>query len=137
MILSYDANPGRMEFSEGTPLGERTAQANSFSDSFASTPTNDTFPQIQVPLPIGPSEERYGQVSTRTQPSLNGHQSALFGMSQLLESMTDVTAEDVKGRNKRLVTGFDGAVDVAIERMEEFLSQQKRIIIAYLDPPPW
>ena len=45
-------------------------------------------------------------------------------MTQLLESLTDVGAEDLKGRTKRLVTDFDAVVDVAMERTEQFISQQ-------------
>jgi hypothetical protein len=46
-------------------------------------------------------------------------------MTQLLETMTDVRAENLLGRTKRMITGFDGAVDVAMERLEQFLGQQK------------
>jgi hypothetical protein len=46
-------------------------------------------------------------------------------MTQLLESMTDVRPEALLGRSKRMVTGFDGAVDVAVERVEQFFAQQK------------
>lgn len=77
-----------------------------------------------MPQDAGP--QTYGQIVSRPQPTLNAHQSALVGMTQLLECMTDVAAEDIKGRTKRLVTGFDGVVDVAMERSEQFLSQQKQ-----------
>lgn len=46
-------------------------------------------------------------------------------MTQLLESMTRVASDSLMGRAKRIVTGFDGVVDVAMERLEEFLGQQK------------
>jgi hypothetical protein len=46
-------------------------------------------------------------------------------IAQLLESMTRVASESLLGRAKRIVTGFDGVVDVAMERLEEFLGQQK------------
>jgi phospholipase C len=82
------------------PLGDRAAQASTFADS-------------------------YGQIAGRIQPQLSGHQSALVAMSQLLESMTEVGGESLIGRAKRMVTGFDGAVDVAIERVEQFLGQQR------------
>ena len=32
-----------------------------------------------------------------------------------------------QGRVKRLITGFDGAVDVAVERVEDFLGQQRNV----------
>jgi hypothetical protein len=46
-------------------------------------------------------------------------------MTQLLESMSTVAADSLLGRSKRLVTGFDGVVDVAIERLTQFFDQQK------------
>jgi hypothetical protein len=45
-------------------------------------------------------------------------------MTQLLESMTVVKTEVLLGRAKRIVTGYDGVVDVAMERVEQFLGQQ-------------
>jgi hypothetical protein len=48
-------------------------------------------------------------------------------MTQLLESMTEVKTEALLGRAKRVVTGYDGVVDVAIERVEQFLGQQSAI----------
>jgi hypothetical protein len=56
---------------------------------------------------------------------MSDHQSALFALTQLLESVTDVEATSLKGRIKRLVTGFDGQVDVAIDRVEDFLSRSR------------
>jgi len=112
------------------PLGERAARANNISTLIQSTPVpEDRLPEISGPLipqDAGPQTQTYGQIVSRSQPTLNAHQSALVGMTQLLESMTDVAAEDIKGRTKRLVTGFDGVVDVAVERSEQFLSQQKQ-----------
>jgi hypothetical protein len=46
-------------------------------------------------------------------------------ITQLPESMTRVASDSLMGRAKRIVTGFDGVVDVAMERLEEFLGQQK------------
>ncbi len=109
------------------PLGERVARANTIAGSILSEPQPNRLPVIASPLVAqhaGP--QKYGQILGRLQPSLNSHQSALVGMTQLLESMTEVGAEDVKGRIKRLVTGFDGVVDVALERTEQFLKQQKQ-----------
>jgi hypothetical protein len=39
-------------------------------------------------------------------------------------SMTAVKTEALVGRAKRVVTGYDGVVDVAMERVEQFLAQQ-------------
>jgi hypothetical protein len=51
-------------------------------------------------------------------------------MSQLLESVTDVAVESLLGRTKRMVTGFDGVVDVAIERVEDFLGEKRTEAVA-------
>ncbi len=57
--------------------------------------------------------------------ALSEHQSALVGMTQLLESITDVAGNTLLGRVKRMVTGLDGITDVAIERLEDFLGQHR------------
>jgi phospholipase C len=109
------------------PLGERTAQANTFSHLLLSEPQlGDRLPVISLPMAQDVGQEKYGQILGRPQPTLNAHQSALVGMTQLLESMTEVAADDLKGRTKRIVTGFDGVVDVAMERTEQFLGQQRQ-----------
>lgn len=111
------------------PLGDRVAQANTFSSSLLSAPSiQDGLPEISSSILVQSARlQKYGQIAGRAQPALSAHQSALVGMTQLLESMTDVGAEDLRGRTKRLVTGFDGVVDVAMERTEQFLGQQKQI----------
>jgi phospholipase C len=108
------------------PLGERVAKANSFSDAILAAPqAPDRLPVISGPVAQAPAQEKFGQIETRRQPSLNAHQSALVGMTQLLESMTNVGGEALLGRSKRMVIGFDGVVDVALERVEQFFEQQK------------
>lgn len=101
-------------------LGERTRQANSFADCLLTEPRADNTP-ITLPL-AGPADA--AQVASG-RPALSGHQSALFAMTQLLESMTDVATDNLKGRMSRMIVGFDGAVDVGIERVEDFLGQQR------------
>ena len=101
------------------PLGERTRLANSFAGELLAAPRTDC--PTSLPL-TGPP----GQVPVATgRPILSGHQTALFAMTQLLESMTDVAGDDLKGRVSRMIVGFDGAVDVGMERVEEFLDQRK------------
>ncbi|HEX4554059.1 MAG TPA: alkaline phosphatase family protein [Xanthobacteraceae bacterium] len=108
------------------PLGARVAAANSFAGALLAAPTApDRLAPIVIPPPAPPDRVKFGQIESRRQPSLNGQQSALVGMTQLLESMTDVRPEALLGRSKRMVTGFDGAVDVAVERVEQFFAQQK------------
>ncbi len=111
------------------PLGERAAKANTFTDQLLGAPqAADRLPVIPGPLPVqAPAPPKYGQIAGRRQPALNAHQSALVGMTQLLESMTEVGGDALLGRTKRLVTGFDGVVDVAMERVEQFLGQTKPV----------
>jgi phospholipase C len=108
------------------PLGARAAGANSFAGVLLAAPKDvDRLPVISFPVPAEPENPKFGQIAGRSQPTLNANQSALAGMSQLLESMTDVGGDALLGRTKRVVTGFDGVVDVAIERVEQFLGQQR------------
>jgi phospholipase C len=101
------------------PLGFRTEKANTFSQAIGTNKRNDAPAKLPLsgpnPLPVAPLSMR---------PSLSGHQSALFAMTQLLESMTSVEESALLGRTKRMITGFDGAVDVAMERVGEFLGAQ-------------
>ncbi len=108
------------------PLGERARNAKTFADKLKLAAVNTKAPrELIIPPPAGLSQRKYGKIAGRTQPALNAHQSALVGMTQLLESYTTVPAESLPGRTKRLITGFDGVVDVAMERVEDFLSQNK------------
>lgn len=101
------------------PLGERARQANSFVGDLLAQPRKDCPASLSS---IGLSSK----VSIAGgRPILSGHQTALFAMTQLLESMTDVAAANLKGRISRMIVGFDGAVDVGIERVEDFLEQQR------------
>jgi phospholipase C len=119
------------------PLGARVAAANSFAGALLAAPTApDRLPPIQIPPPPPPDQVKFGQIESRRQPALNDHQSALVGMTQLLESMTDVRGDVLLSRSKRMVTGFDGAVDVAVERVDQFMAQQKVAAVVTADAPP-
>jgi len=100
------------------PLGARTAQANSFASAIQSKARSDC-PKI-LPLSGPPDGD---QPVTVGRPALSSHQTALFAMTQLLESMTDVAGDELRGRVARMIVGFDGAVDVGMQRVEEFLGQ--------------
>jgi phospholipase C len=107
------------------PLGARVANANTFSSFLLTKPeATDRLPVISADTALVSGQQKYGQIEGRRQPVLNAHQSALVGMTQLLESMTEVKTEALLGRAKRVVTGYDGVVDVAMERLEQFLAQQ-------------
>jgi phospholipase C len=101
-------------------LGARAAQANSFVSAILPTARND----CPMTLPLsGPPDS--GPPTSVGRPVLSSHQTALFSMTQLLESMTDVEGEALRGRVARMIVGFDGAVDVGIQRVEEFLAQAR------------
>jgi phospholipase C len=111
------------------PLGQRAENANSIAMAIQTTIQPET-PKV-LPLLLPPADQdkinQYGQLSGREQPGLSEHQSALVGMTQLLEAATDVEGHKLMGRIKRMVTGFDGVVDVAIERVDEFVDQQRQV----------
>jgi phospholipase C len=108
------------------PLGGRVFAADSFVNNILSTEEPDRLPVIpEVTAPDGLEAPSYGKIGNRPQPSLNGHQSALVGLTQLLEAMTDVGGDALLGRAKRLITGYDGVVDVAIERVEHFFAKHR------------
>jgi phospholipase C len=56
---------------------------------------------------------------------LSSHQSALFALSHSVESMTDVDPNQVAARSRHVLTGPQSMIDVATERVEDFLSQQR------------
>jgi hypothetical protein len=57
--------------------------------------------------------------------ALSSHQSALFALSHSVESMTDVDPNEVAARSRHVLTGPQSMIDVATERVEDFLSQQR------------
>jgi hypothetical protein len=102
------------------PLGARAQAASSIAGLIQSATSADCLKSLPVSGPTG------GQVASASgRPTLSAHQTALIAMTQLLESMTDVEASSLQGRVARMIVGFDGAVDVGMQRVEEFLSQSK------------
>jgi len=57
--------------------------------------------------------------------ALSSHQSALFALSHSLEAMTDTDPNDVAARSRHVLTGPQSMIDVAVDRVEAFLSQQR------------
>ncbi len=107
------------------PLGARTAAANSFAGELLSAPRGDAPEEIPAPPAAAPAPVIAAAPPGAGRAGLDSHQSALYAMSQLLESMTDVEPHDAVSRGKRAVTGYDGATDAAIERVDQFLAQQR------------
>ncbi|MDR3474125.1 MAG: alkaline phosphatase family protein [Devosia sp.] len=99
------------------PLGARTAGAASFEDAIVSDLRSD----CPAALPYWDGLQGSPPMMTN-RAELSSHQTALFAMTQLLESMSATEGAALRSRIDRMITGFDGAVDVGIERVEEFLS---------------
>jgi phospholipase C len=102
-------------------LGARVADANTHSIGAAlvSMPRTDAPRELSIP-PMAP------QVAAPAQPAvLSSHQSALFALSHSVESMTDVDANEVAARSRHVLTGPQSMIDVAMDRVEGFLHQQR------------
>jgi phospholipase C len=103
------------------PLTARVAAANSFGSQISSVLRTDSFAPIAVNPPAGSLAS-----PPPARAEMNDHHAALVGMSQMLESLGDHSAEDVKARMQRSLTGYDGAVDAASDRVEMFINDGKR-----------
>ena len=111
------------------PLGNRTSKAQTFKGVFLDQPRKDAIEQIPGPSPdSGLATSPASSLVGRRQPAMSTQQTALFSMTQLLESATEVGIGVLNSRIKRIVTGFDGQVDVALERVENFLGQQRAAV---------
>jgi phospholipase C len=112
------------------PMGNRTAAANSVGLLLSKEPRQDGPPGVSesssiTDLPPDPWAGAVGRLQVNPSP----HHTALFAWTQLLETATDVGLHDFVSRAKRVITGFDGMTDVAIERVEKFLEQQKAKVV--------
>jgi phospholipase C len=67
--------------------------------------------------------------------ALSSHQSALFALSHSVESMTDVDANEVAARSRHVLTGPQSMIDVATDRVEDFLSQQRDAFMKEIERP--
>ncbi len=97
------------------PLGERTAQAESFASALQGPARTDTPLSIAaVPAQLMPA------VPPPRQP-LNDHQTALVALSHALESMAGEDPSVVAARSRQLLTGPQSQIDAAVERVDAFL----------------
>jgi phospholipase C len=101
-------------------LGERTANANTFKAAF----NFDAAPRIDTPLRIAPTTQSTALPAVAVD-ALNEHQSAIVAMSHNLESMTDEDPNLIAARSRHLLTGPQSQIDAAVERVDNFVSQQK------------
>jgi phospholipase C len=101
-------------------LGERTANANSFKGAL----NFDAAPRADTPLRVASTTQSTAQPAVAVD-ALNEHQSAIVAMSHNLESMTDEDPNLVAARSRHLLTGPQSQIDAAVERIDNFVSQQK------------
>ena len=102
------------------PLGARTAQAKSFAAAIGQTPINPGPPTISA-MPAS------GQLTPETPvpvpATLTDHQQALLGLSHLLETMTDTDPATTVARNRHVLSSPQSQIDVAMDRVEDFLAE--------------
>jgi phospholipase C len=106
-------------------LGARTAAANSFADVILKKPRAYTLPPFPEPdVPLG----RAALVTPIAPPGLNDLQRALVGLTDVLERQTIEPAEVRVARAARMLDGTTIQADVAMERVERFLAEQRRTV---------
>jgi phospholipase C len=103
-------------------LGARVAAHDTVSIGSALTGSARAVTPARLPIP--------GPTPGATQPvplsALSSHQSALFALSHSLESMTDADPNTIAARSKHVLTGPQSMIDVSMDRVEDFLAQQKQ-----------
>jgi hypothetical protein len=67
-------------------------------------------PQMAVPVPA----------------TLSDQQQALLGLSHVLETMTTTDPATTAARNRHVLSGPQSQIDVAMDRVEDFLSEAVR-----------
>ena len=108
-------------------LGARTAKANAFKDALnmASQPRSDT------PARVDSSTQSVTKPAAALD-ALNEHQSALVAMSHNLESITDEDPNLVAARSRHILTGPQSQIDTAVERVDNFINQQKAKVESWI-----
>lgn len=101
------------------PLGARTTQANSFAPAIGGPLRADT----PATIPAMPAGSLMAQTPVPAPPTLSDHQQALLGLSHLLETMTATNAATIAARNKQVLSGPQSQIDVAVDRVEDFLTE--------------
>jgi len=101
------------------PLGARTAAAASFAGSVGTTLRTDT----PVSVPIAAAQAR-AAIAPPQQP-LNTLQQSLLGFTQVLDVRTIEAPEHKVARLSQMLEGPASQADVARQRVERFLAQQR------------
>jgi phospholipase C len=96
------------------PLGERTANAASFSPAILGSPRATTPGLIAGPGTIAAPRPAQPE-------SLGNHSNALVALSQVLESMAGEDASLVAARARQVLSGPQSQIDAAIDRAESFV----------------
>ncbi len=106
-------------------LGDRVANVATFANAISeATPRTDT----PVVIPSAPA----GRATTVTPPELNGNQQALLALTQAIEARTNVDPAVVAARSQAVLSGAGSQTDVAIDRIQRFLDQQRTTAFADL-----
>ena len=98
-------------------LGARTASAQSVAPALQGKSAAAAPPSLQIARSAGPPPV--------TPTALSSHQSALVALSQQLEAMTDEDPNVVAARSRQVLSGPQSQIDVAVDRVEAFITQQK------------
>ena len=102
-------------------LGERTAKAMSLDNAIGQTqPTARVSRVERNTTPAPPMAASFVE-----RGALSDHQSAILAMSHNLETMTDENTDTVAGRSRQLLSGPQSQIDVAVDRVDSFIAQQK------------
>jgi phospholipase C len=102
------------------PLGNRTAKANTFSDTFLATARTDTPERIEVPVPAEPTTPMSATAAATT---LTSGQKALVALSHALESMAGEDPGTVAARSKHILSNAQSHLDIAMERVDSFIEK--------------
>jgi phospholipase C len=101
------------------PLGYRTPNAATFNAAILRGPRVDDLPRsIPGPRPLAPAQ------LSRPPETLNSHSSALVALSHVLESMAGEDANIVAARATQVLSGPQGQIDAAIDRLDSFLKSK-------------
>ena len=104
------------------PLGARAVHANSFADAFLAQSRTNTPEAIDEPsIP----KSRAALAVPARAPALNDLQRALLAMTEVLELETRQPVAAKVARSVRMLDGPGGQAQVAQERVERFLQQQR------------
>lgn len=100
-------------------LGARTAKAQTFASLLGAVP-----PRANTPNQLPTARTPLGTRASGAVESLTEHQQAIVAISHNLESMSDEDPGVVAARSRQLLSGPQSQVDVAVDRVDRFISQR-------------